>query len=306
MTDDHSPPAATTSATPTVPPTRLPPPRPTTEPPADGGSPPFSDERAASPTEPPADVPTAPPAEPPADVSDRSRPSEPSRRRRGRRVPALLAGLIVVVLLAPTPLVQPFADRAGRGYEGRCAEMAGVEVDPGAWPVVARAAAGRMRDVSTHADEIRFDNGVTYHDLDFSAAEVNGPPLRFGLANQDAEVRGGVSSATVRLDDLERGLGDEGITVDLHAETGSLVADVEVPVIGVVSTAVEVVPVEGDLELRYEGFDAVPLPPLRIEMPEPIEVQAVAIAEDGIRVTSAVDGTITAQDWGCATTAGDG
>jgi hypothetical protein len=290
MTDDHSPSAATTSATSTVPPPRVPSPGESTGRPADA----------------PAVPPVTPPAAPPTEPSEQAAGSESPRPRRWRKVVAALAGLVVIVLLAPTPLVQPFADRAGRGYQGRCAEMAGVEVDPGAWPVVARAAAGRMRDVATHADEIRFDNGVTFHDLDFSATEVNGPPLRFGLANQDAEIRGGESSATVRLDDLERSLGDEGIAVDLHAETGSLVADVDVPVIGVVPTAVEVVPVEGDIELRYGAYDAIPLPPLRIDMPEPIEVEAVEVAEDGIRVSSTVDGVITAQDWGCATTAGTG
>lgn len=212
---------------------------------------------------------------------------------------AALAGLTVAVLLAPTPLVQPLADRAARGYEGRCAAFTGVAVDPGSWPVVARAVVGRMRGVSTHADEVTFDNGAVFHDVAFSAEQVNGPPLRFGAGGQDAEVRGGVSSATVRLDDIEASLASEGITVDLRADGEALIADVEVAVVGVVPTTVEVVPVDGDLELRFAPFDAFPLPPLTIALPDPVAVQTVDVASDGVRVSSTVEGTLPAEEWGC-------
>lgn len=235
----------------------------------------------------------------PTHTDPQARPRDRGRSRRRRRVLAVLGGLLVAVLLAPTPLVRPFADRAARGYGGRCAVLTGVEADPGAWPVVARAVLGRMRGVSTHAEGVRFDNGAVFHDVDFTAKRVNGAPLRFGVGSQDAEIRGGVSSATVRLDDIERSLAAEGVPVDLRADGDALTADVEVPVLGVVPTAVEVVPVGGDLELRFAPFDAFPLPPMTIALPDPIAVRTVEITADGVRVSSTVEGTLPAGEWGC-------
>ena len=194
------------------------------------------------------------------DTPVRSRPRGAGGGRGLRRVLAAAGVLVAAVLLAPTPLVRPLADRAARGFEGPCATFTGVEVDPGRWPVVARALAGRMRGVSTHADEVAFDNGAVFHDVEFSADQVNGPPVAFGLRSRDTGIRGGRSSATVHLDDLERSLADEGLTVDLHVDAGALVADVEVPVLGAVPTAVEVLPVDGDIELRFAPYDAFPLP----------------------------------------------
>ena len=263
----------------------------------------MTDNRTPSPGGPPATAwpPDRLHATPPQPGPPGRRGHGRARRRVVRRLVAAVAVVGVALLLAPTPLVRPIADRAARGYESQCARMTGVDVDPGSWPVVARAALGRLRGVSTHADEVRFDNGVAFHDVDFAADEVNGSPLRFGVASPDAQIRGGTSSATVRLDDIERNLASEGVTVDLRVEEGALIADVEAPIVGVVPTAVDVVPVDGDLELRFAPFDAFPLPPLRIALPEPVVLQDVAIGEDGIRVSSTVEGTVAGEHWGCST-----
>lgn len=245
--------------------------------------------------------PPGPPAEPPTGRTPRGW----SRWRRRYRVLAVAGALVVAALLAPAPVVAPLVDRAAYGYEGDCAEFTGVEVDSGAWPVVGRAVVGRLRDVSTHADRIRFDNGFTIHDVDFRADEVGGPPLRFGLVDADAEVRGGISTATVRFADLEDMLATFGATVELEAGDGSLVAQAEVPFVGVVPTTVDLVPVDGDLELQFTAYDAFALPALQIAFPEPVELDGIEVVEDGIRVTSTVDGTITSEDWGCDTATGE-
>ncbi len=224
--------------------------------------------------------------------------------RGRRRLLALLGGLVLAVLLAPTPLVQPLADRAARGHDRRCATFTGIAVDPGAWPVVARAALGRLRGVSTHVDRVAFDNGAVFHDVTVSASEVKGPPLALGLRSGDAEIRGGRSSATVRFDDLERSLAAEGVTVDLRAEAGALVADIDVPFLGAVPTGVDVVPADGDLELQFAPYEALPLPPLHIALPDPVELAEVEIAADGLRVASTIEGTLGAGDWGCVPAAG--
>src|SRR5690606_10589514 len=130
------------------------------------------------------------------------------------------------------------------------ARFTGLDATGGSWPAVARAAAGRLRDVTAQADEIRFENGSAIHDVDFRAEELIGPPLRFGWAESDTVVRGGVSSASVLFDDIERIVAGYGVTVDLRNDAGSLVADVQVPLLGPVPTTVELAAVDGDLELR--------------------------------------------------------
>lgn len=258
--------------------------------PAPTGHPATSAQASAT----PATSSPAPPAPPP--------PRPPQRRRwRARRVLAVVGGLTVAGLLAPAPLVDPIVDRAAYRYEGRCASFSGVDVDSGDWPVVARAAMGRLRRVSMRTDEVRFDNGFALHDIRFSAERIHAAPLPFGLVDQDADIQGGRSSSTVLFDDLEQILAAHGVTAQLRAEGGAMMADVEVPVVGVVTTTVDLAPVDGDLELGYGVLDAIELPPIVLEFPEPLALEHIEVADDGLRVETAVEGTITAQDWGCDT-----
>jgi LmeA-like phospholipid-binding len=236
----------------------------------------------------------------------------PDRRRWWRRGPlwvrigAVLGLVVVASLLAPAPLVDPFVNRVGTRYQGECAVFRGVDIGSGSWPAVLRAATGQLRDMTAHTDEVRFDNDFTIYDVDFSADEVNVPPVRFGLVDGDAEIRGGESSATVRLDDVERILAGWGVTVDLHGGGSSLVADVQVPFVGPVPTNVEMVPLDGDLELRFAALDVIPLPSLVIAFPEPVALQGVDVRGDGMRVTTTVEGTMTSDQWGCDTSATQG
>jgi len=284
---------------------------PTLTTPAETEPPPPADTDGAPATPPPpADHAAQPPAAPPPPTADPTTeppaagPARPLWRRRRYRVLAVLGAVVVAVLLAPAALVEPFVDRAVHAYEGRCAEFTGVEIDSGSWPVVGRAALGQLRGVSSHTERIRFDNGFTLHDVDFSADQVNGAPLRFGLVEQDADIRGGESAATVLLADVEDALAAYGGTVELHVEGETLMADAEVPVVGNVPTTVDLVPVDGDLELRFAALDAFDLPPVVIDFPDPIVLQGVELQDEGVRVTSTVDGTMTTQDWGCDAEAG--
>jgi hypothetical protein len=232
-------------------------------------------------------------------VPDRRRPGR-QRPRRGYRLLALLGVLVVGVLLAPAPLVDPLVERAAYGYQSACTRFSGVEVDSGDWPVVARAAVGRMRAVSARADTVTFDSGVTIHDVVLSADAVDVAPMRFGLGDGDADIRGGEASATVRYGEIEHAIADLGVTVHLRGgDDDSLVADVEVPVIGTIPTRVELVPVDGDLELRFAALDVIPLPSLLIVLPEPVALADIDVGDDGVRIATTVDGTLTADDWGC-------
>lgn len=216
-----------------------------------------------------------------------------------------MAGLslvLLVVVLAPAPIVNPIVNRAASGHGGDCAELSGVSVDSGSWPVVARAAAGQLRGVSAHADEVRFDGGFTIYDVDFSAEQVNVPALRFGIGDDDADVSGGESAGTVRLEDLEEAIAEYDITVELHGEETSLLAEVDVPVLGDVPTTVDLIPFNGNLELRFTAYDSFELPPLVIDFPDQAAVQDVEIMSDSLRVTTSVEGAIAA-DWACGTEA---
>jgi hypothetical protein len=223
--------------------------------------------------------------------------------------------LLLLVALAPSPLVEWAADRGAARYQGECTEFVGLSVtDSGAWPTVVRAAAGKLRDVSAHADEVRFSDGFAIYDVELRADEVDVAALRFGMTDDDAIVRGGRSTALVRLDDLEATIAGYGIDVTLTGlpasaapGTGSggtsasnmLNADVEVPVIGTVPTTVEVAVVDGDIELRFVALDVIPLPSVTIELPDPVTLQSVEVEADRVRATTTIDGTIASGDWAC-------
>jgi hypothetical protein len=239
-------------------------------------------------------------------------PGRPERRRWWRRGPLwarVVAGLALValaVLLAPAPLVDPFVDRTASRYQGECTTFTGLDVGSGSWPAVLRAATGHLRGVTGHADEIRFDNDFTIHDVDFSADQVDVPPLRLGTTDADAEVRGGESSASVDLADIERILAGWNVTADLHGEGASLVADVQVPFVGVVPTTVDMVPVDGDLELRFAALDVIQLPSMVIAFPEPVRLRGVDVRGESMRVSTTVDGSMGSGEWGCDTSASQG
>jgi hypothetical protein len=273
-----------------------------------------------------------PTAEWPARPDD-PRPPSRSRARWGGRWRWVAAGAGVLLLLAvlmPSPLVEWAVDRAAARYQGECTEFVGLSVsDSGSWPTVVRAAAGKLRDVAVHADEVRFSNDFTIYDVDLTAEQVNVAALRFGLTDDDAIVEGGRSTALVRLDDLEAIIADWGVDLTLRglpagedatgADTGpdsgdgsgsggsgsgvsnTLAADVEVPVIGTVPTTVEVAIVDGDLELRFVALDVIPLPSVTIELPNPVTLESLEVGPDSVRVATTIDGTIASGDWACDT-----
>lgn len=212
---------------------------------------------------------------------------------------AVLGAVVVAVLLAPAPLVDPVVERAAYGYQSECTEFSGVTVDSGTWPVVGRAAIGRLRGVSARADEVRFDSGVTIHDVDLAADEIHVAPLRFGAGGGDAEVRGGEAAATLPYSEIEEVIAGYGVTVELRPGDDALVADVQVPVIGTIPTTVELIPVDGDLELRFAALDVIPLPSVLVALPDPVALSAVDLDEDGMRLATTVDGTLASDRWGC-------
>lgn len=248
--------------------------------------------------------PSRPPTGPPGGRG--SGDGDDGRRRRGRSwrrrlvigAVAAVVLLAVLVLLAPTSLVDRYARRAVSDYGGTCAELVGVDVDSGAWPVVARAAAGQHRDVTMHVDELRVD-GFTYHDVSFTAREMEVAPL-FGLvSDRETVVHGGESSATARFDDIEEVIAAYGTPVDLREQGATLVADVQVPLLGAIPTSVRIASVDGDMELVFAPLDLVTLPPVRIPFPAPAAFQSVEVAEDAIRIDVTVDGPLRSEELGC-------
>ena len=221
-------------------------------------------------------------------------------RRRWRRVGLVVGVVALGVALVPEALVHPFVERAASRHQSECVQVTGFRVvDAGAWPAVLRAAAGKVRDVSIHADEILFDRDFSIHDVSFSADEIEVAPLRFGMDDGDAVIRGGQSRATVRFGDIERVVAAYGVDLALRWEGARLIADVQVPVLGVVPTTVDLQPVGGDLELRFAALDVIPLPSLLIALPETVAFRSYDPATDGIRLATTIDGTVTSDDWAC-------
>lgn len=218
-----------------------------------------------------------------------------------RRILAGLGAIVLAVLLAPSPLVDPIARRIVSGYGDGCAKLSGVRVDSGPWPVVLRGLAGQLRDVSVEIDEIRFET-FSVHDVRTSAGSVGVAPLGLSLAGGDAQVQDGVTSAAMSFADIEQIYAEHGVTLSLRRDDrdpSRLVADVDVPFIGPVPTAVTVTPAEGDMELRLAPLDLIELPPILITAAEPFEVRSVDVGRDAVRITSTFDGTLRAGDFGC-------
>jgi hypothetical protein len=226
-------------------------------------------------------------------------------RRRWRRVLLGVGAVVLALAMVPESLVHPFVERAVDRHGGDCVELDGFEVlDAGSWPVVARAATGRMRGIATHADEVLFDQDFPIHDVWFTADEIDVAPLRFGMDGGDAVVKGGRSRATVAFADLEEIAADLGIDMTLRWDGAQLVSDVQVPVLGVLPTTVDLQGVDGDLEMRYAALDVFELPPFVLELPDPVTYDGYSPQADGIEITTTIDGTVTADTWACDAGAG--
>jgi hypothetical protein len=213
----------------------------------------------------------------------------------------LVVGVVAVgVALVPEAFVHPFVERAAARHRSECVQVTGFRVlDAGAWPAVLRAAAGQVRDVSMHADEALFNRDLSIYDVWFSADEIEVAPLLFGMDDGDAVIRGGESRATMRFGDIERVVADYGVDLTLRWDAAKLVADVQVPVLGVVPTTVDLQPVDGDLELRFAALDVIPLPSLLIDLPETVAFRSYDPAAGGVQLATAIDGTVTSDDWAC-------
>jgi hypothetical protein len=228
--------------------------------------------------------------------------------RGSRRWPRIAIGagaLLAVAALVPEPAVRPFVERAVDRHGSDCVELTGFRVvDAGRWPVVLRAAAGKLQDVAVEADEVSFDGGFAIHDVRFRADEIGVAPLRFGTDGGDAVVRGGRSSATLRFDGLERALADLGVDATLRWDGERLVADVQVPFLGIVPTTVDGHEAGGDLELAFAPLDLITLPPLRIDFADPFAFDGLGRpldtpTRDAVRIDATVDGTLPSTTWAC-------
>lgn len=82
------------------------------------------------------------------------------RRRPGKRVLLVVVPLVVVVAaaLAGDPLAAATADRLGPRAVGGCAQLRGLSVSLGPWPVVLHAATGQLRHVAAKAEEVDIGN----------------------------------------------------------------------------------------------------------------------------------------------------
>ena len=238
---------------------------------------------------------------------DRDLDPGPGRRRRWRwrwrRV--VVGGLVAVVVLlvggvlVPTSVLDGMAARNVSRLGGDCADLIGVDVHSGSWPVAARLMAGHYRGVTAEIDEVRlFDPALTYHDVTFTAARIDIGKVG-GLFSDEVRIRGGTTTATLGFDTIESVLSSYDVTAELAEEAGSIQADIHLPPFGEFPTTVHVTAVEGGIDLQFVALDLVTLPPLRIEVPAPAAVRSVEVRDDGVHLDATIDGFLPTQDFSC-------
>jgi hypothetical protein len=220
------------------------------------------------------------------------------RRLSWRRVLAGLALIMAVVLLAPTAVVDAVVTRTVSAFGSDCVALSGLDVDSGSWPVVARAVAGRLQDVSGEVDEVRFD-AFAVHDVSFTVDEADVAPLGGGLVAREADVRGGAATGTLRFTEIERIIADHGVDATVRREGRRVVAEVDVPIVDSLSTGLTVAAADGGLDIRLAPLDQFTSPPLHITPSEPFRIEDVDVLDDGVQVDLAFDGELAAGDSHC-------
>jgi hypothetical protein len=228
-------------------------------------------------------------------------PGRPARRRRRVVVGGLVAvaGLLVAGLLVPTSVFDGIAARSVSRLGGDCADLVGVDVHSGSWPVAGRLMAGHYEGVSADIDEVRLrDPALTYHDVTFTAARIDIGKLG-GLFSDEVRIHRGTTTATLGFDALESVLGSYGVTAELSGEAGSIRAEIVLPPFGEVPTTVDVTAVDGGIDLQFVALDLVTLPPLRIGVPAPAAVRSVEVRHDGVHVDATIDGFLPTDDFSC-------
>jgi hypothetical protein len=214
----------------------------------------------------------------------------------------VLTGLglaLATVLLAPTAVVDVVVARIASGFGSECAELAGVDVHSGSWPVVARAITGHLQDVTVDVEEVRLRT-FAVHDVNFAVASADVAPLGGALVAHEADVRDGQATATLRFTEIERIVADHGVDMTVRRDGSGAVADVDVPLVGPVPTGITVAPADGQLEIRLAALDRVALPPLRITPAEPFRIEAVEVLDEGVQVGLTFDGRLAAGDSHCS------
>lgn len=231
-------------------------------------------------------------------------PRPPSRWRRRAAIGLVaVAVLLVAVLLVPTPMVDGMAEGRVEDLGGDCADLVGVDVHSGPWPVLPRLmGAGRYQDVTADIEEVRLrEPALTYDDVTFTADRIDVGRLG-GLVGggDDIRIHDGTTTATLGFDAVEELLASYGVTAELAEAAGSIQADVVLPPpFGELPTTVHVNAVEGAVELQFVPLDAITLPPVRIDVPAPTQVTEATVRSDGVHIVATFDGTVRRDDFTC-------
>ena len=233
------------------------------------------------------------------------RPPAPARSRRRRRLAviglAAVGALLVAVLLVPTSLVDGMAEGRVADLGGDCADLIGVDVHSGPWPVAVRLLAGRYQHVTADIEEVRLrEPALTYDDVTFTADRIDVGSLGGVFGGDEIRIHNGNTTATLGFDTIEELLATYGVTAELAEAAGSIQADVVLPPpFGELPTTVHVQAVEGAVELQFVPLDTITLPPVRIDVPAPTQVTAATVSADGVHVEATFDGSVHRDDFTC-------
>lgn len=230
-------------------------------------------------------------------------PRRPSRRRRLAVIGLVaVAALLLAVLLVPTSMIDGMAEGRVADLGGDCADLVGVDVHSGPWPVAPRLmAAGHYQDVTADIEEVRLrEPALTYHDVTFTADRIDVGKLGGVFGGEEIRIHDGTTDATLGFDAIEELLTAYGVTAELAESAGSIQADVVLPPpFGELPTTVHVNAVEGAVELQFVPLDTITLPPVRIDVPAPTRVTAATVSSDGVHIVATFDGTVHRDDFTC-------
>lgn len=199
---------------------------------------------------------------------------------------------LVALALLPSPAVGPLAARLARDRLDGCIVADGLTIDAGTWPPIPRAALGRLRNVRLAADRVTMA-GIIVRDVEARFERLDGRVVR----GSRFEVSGGVLRAVLTEADLAARVPLPGVSVQI--DPGGVRLDAPAPLVGAARVSLDVDAVGGDLVVRPTSLGLLSLVPIRVSLPEPVQLDEVRALAGRLALSATLDGVVDLRQFGC-------
>lgn len=238
------------------------------------------------------------------DLSQTAASDKSERKNNGlrhllvRRVLPILIGLGILATLAPSGPASWALSRAISRSVSDCVKFKGLDLDLGSWPVIPRAALGKISKLGATADAVEL-NGLRLSDVSFDVDQIDYSPLEWVGRDGPVKVKNGRSTAHIAQDDLNEYMnkGLPGLRLDLGKDRVTL--SVAIPILGSIEVPLKLRIERGGLMLTPDLSDTMPtigslLPGLRISPPAGMEMTKLKVTDNAIemRATFNIDGKL--------------